>query len=351
MTKLSEHLRRRAISAQGRLWAFVLMLVCLSVTLMALYEALNVVVVSDTHGSRRMLITPIDDPDLLMLKADIMANDGDNVFFTSYNGNVASLSIERAYPISVNADNKEFTTNLCSGTVEQVIQECGISLGEYDYTEPSLYTPIEPGMEPIVVHRVQYNDTVVTEEIPYETQYELTSLFARNKSRTMLLAKGKPGVRETTSRERIVDGEMESSKVIKVEDTVLPQNEIIKKYGAGAPVSKLPAPAGVTVNNGVPSSYRAVYTGRATGYSAARGRGASGLGLYEGTCAVNPNVIPYGSVLYITSTDGKFVYGYAIATDTGSALMNGHALVDLFYETYEESLLNGAKQVNVYVVQ
>ena len=72
------------------------------------------------------------------------------------------------------------------------------------------------------------------------------------------------------------------------------------RYGAGAPVSQLEGPAGVTVENGVPSSYRQVLTGRATAYSASRGRGSSGLGLYEGTVAVDPNVIPYGlSLIHI----------------------------------------------------
>ena len=44
------------------------------------------------------------------------------------------------------------------------------------------------------------------------------------------------------------------------------------------------------------------------------------------------------------------VYGYAVATDTGIAVQKGQILVDLFYETYAESVINGAIQVNVYVV-
>ena len=79
-------------------------------------------------------------------------------------------------------------------------------------------------------------------------------------------------------------------------------------------------------------------------------QGSSGLGLGYGTVAVDPDVIPYGTLLYITSTDGRFVYGYAIATDTGIAVQKGEILVDLFYETYAESVINGAIQVNVYVV-
>ena len=39
-----------------------------------------------------------------------------------------------------------------------------------------------------------------------------------------------------------------------------------------------------------------------------------------------------------------------LATDTGIAVQKGEILVDLFYETYAESVINGAIQVNVYVV-
>ena len=113
------------------------------------------------------------------------------------------------------------------------------------------------------------------------------------------------------------------------------------------PVSPLTGPDGTT---NMPSAYSRVLTGRATGYSSKGGKGSSGLGLGYGTVAVDPSVIPYGTLLYIESTDGKFVYGYALATDTGTAMREGHALVDLYYETYAESVANGVFQVNVYVV-
>ena len=72
--------------------------------------------------------------------------------------------------------------------------------------------------------------------------------------------------------------------------------------------------------------------------------------LTYGTVAVNPSVIPYGTLMYITSDDGRFVYGYAYAADTGTAMMTGHAFVDLYYETYEESVESAVIPVTVYII-
>ena len=52
----------------------------------------------------------------------------------------------------------------------------------------------------------------------------------------------------------------------------------------------------------------------------------------------------YAAVVQDTAIPGD------LATDTGIAVQKGQILVDLFYETYAESVINGAIQVNVYVV-
>ena len=157
-------------------------------------------------------------------------------------------------------------------------------------------------------------------------------------------------IKEVTYRERYVDGELDLALVSKVEVLKKPVNKLVLTYGAGVPVSPLSAPRGVTVTNGVPSGYSRVITNTAaTGYYSPRGKGASGLGLYYGSVAVNPNIIPYGTKMYIASPDGKFVYGWAVATDTGTALMQGIIGVDLFYETYLESSLNWKNTVNIYI--
>ena len=233
------------------------------------------------------------------------------------------------------------------GTVADALKRAGITLEGDDYTEPALDQLVSAGST-ITVHRVDYTDRVETQAIPYDTEYVYTSLYFRNTGRTTTVRHGAEGQQTITTRDRYVDGELENSIVVDSTTTVEPTNHIVKTYGAGAPVSPLTGPDGTT---NAPASYSKVLTGKATGYYSKTGKGSSGLGLGYGTVAVDPDVIPYGTKLYITSTDGKFVYGYAVATDTGIAVQKGQILVDLFYETYAESVINGAIQVNVYVVE
>ena len=99
MTKFTEHLRRRWLAIPKRVWACLLTLCCLSLTLCALIFSVNVVYVSDSDGNRRMLVTAVTDPQRLMEMSGIRAEAEDDVYFTAYNGNLASLNIQRAFPV------------------------------------------------------------------------------------------------------------------------------------------------------------------------------------------------------------------------------------------------------------
>ena len=309
--------------------AFCVMVVCLVATLGVTAANLRLTYVTDSNGARQVLLTDADaSPAQVMHLSGIRSEEGDEVYYTAFSGNLASLNIERAFSVSITADGQEYPVKLVFGTVADALERAGITLEGDDYTEPALDHVVTAGSK-IVVHRVDYAERVETQAIPYDTQYVYTSLYFRN------------------TRDRYVDGELENSTVVDTTTTVEPTDHVIKTYGAGAPVSPLTGADGTT---NAPTSYSKVLTGKATGYYSRTGKGSSGLGLGYGTVAVDPDVIPYGTKLYITSTDGKFVYGYAVATDTGIAVQKGQILVDLFYETYAESVINGAIQVNVYVV-
>ena len=345
--KLKKAVTAAKQAVSPRVLAFCVMVVCLVATLGVTAANLRLTYVTDSNGARQVLLTDADaSPAQVMHLSGIRSEEGDGVYYTAFSGNLASLNIERAFSVSITADGQEYPVKLVFGTVADALERAGITLEGDDYTEPALDHVVTAGSK-IVVHRVDYEERVETQAIPYDTQYVYTSLYFRNTGRTTTLQHGAAGQQTVTTRDRYVDGELENSTVVDTTTTVEPTDHVIKTYGAGAPVSPLTGADGTT---NAPTSYSKVLTGKATGYYSRTGKGSSGLGLGYGTVAVDPDVIPYGTKLYITSTDGKFVYGYAVATDTGIAVQKGQILVDLFYETYAESVINGAIQVNVYVV-
>ena len=62
----------------------------------------------------------------------------------------------------------------------------------------------------------------------------------------------------------------------------------------------------------------------------------------RGAIAVDPNVIPLGSKLYVEG------YGYGLAIDTGG-LIKGKR-IDLFFPTREEALKWGKRKVEVKII-
>jgi len=70
-----------------------------------------------------------------------------------------------------------------------------------------------------------------------------------------------------------------------------------------------------------------------------------------GYVAVNPRIIPYGTRLYIVSTDGRYNYGYCIAADTGGFIYwNNAPVVDLFMNSESQCEAFGRRQVRIYVL-
>ena len=88
----------------------------------------------------------------------------------------------------------------------------------------------------------------------------------------------------------------------------------------------------------------------ATAYTAGHGGAdyttATGTFVDVGTVAVDKNVIPLGTKLYIVTSDG-IVYGMAVAADTG---VRGNK-IDLYYNTYRECIEFGRRSCTVYILE
>lgn len=175
-------------------------------------------------------------------------------------------------------------------------------------------------------------------------------------------AKSSPKFHKADKAEvKIVVPEMSSEAPIQPETeavtTVSEDIAVTEEAFADAPaavnaVSRFEVPDWLTLDeNGVPTEYVDTISGKSCAYTADPGALMStGKAVFQGYVAVDPNIIPYGSELYIVADDGE-VYGYAIAADTGYSVRQGHIVVDLFMDEYNDCIQWGAKNVTIYVLK
>lgn len=259
----------------------------------------------------------------------------------------------KEYDVKISVDGKNLGIK-CAGTVSDALAAAKIDIYDDDLINIGFNEPLNANTE-IIVNRVNIVEEVQIETIEYATRYKEDNNYTIGYSEVVV--DGEEGEVETTLRHVYVDGELVSSAVVD-EDVTEPVDEVVivgtKEYNPidDFSISQIPAPLDLTLDaNGVPTSYQKVLTGKSCAYSAGPGAGtASGRKAMVGCVAVDPNIIPYGTELYITTTDGSAVYGYAIAADTGTALVEGQILVDLFMESYDASCDWGARQVNIYIL-
>lgn len=241
--------------------------------------------------------------------------------------------------IKLTTNGTEMTVKAPEGTVENALNILGYKITDDDILNVDKNAQIEDDMK-ITLKKVTYVDEKSTEKISYKKVEKDSDDIMTGESEVS--QKGVDGEKEVTKRCKYIDGKYDSTKVIDEKVTKKPVDKIVlngTKRGT------------TTDSSGAPVSYSYMVSGSGTAYTAAPGAlTATGVPVYEGGVAVNPAIIPYGSKLYIEAADGSHVYGYATAVDTGGALMDGSAIVDLFYFSYDDCVSFGRRDVNVYVL-
>lgn len=252
-----------------------------------------------------------------------------------------------AKPVSITADGETKEVLLPDGTVEEALKLGSVKLGKDDILDVKRTTPVSK-VDSITIKRVTYKDETVSESIPFDKVKENSDKLDLGESE--IKTEGVDGEKAVVKRVKYIDGERDSSETIAEKVVRKPVDEVTLVGTKGA--ASADGAGTFTDENGVEVSYKYKLTGSGTAYTAAPGASTStGAAVYEGGVAVNPNLIPYGSKLYIVSTDGSRTYGYATAVDTGGALMDGSAIVDCFYFSYDACMSWGRRDVNVYVIE
>lgn len=318
--------------------------------LATLMSQLDIVTVTDTgNGSKQGLLTTSRQPEDILALVGVQTTNNDEILYTISPQEGANILVNRSFPVSVFCDGKTLQGEMTEGTVADFLQRHNIQLGENDVVQPALQTKLTRGMN-IAVGRVSFEDVVRRVEV------NATNLLAFKSSLPAedvnSFTHSKSGIYDIVYRNKLVDGVVADTEMVGMSAVYHPYDSPSDGFQKGVPVSTIEAFEGVEIgDNGIPTNYtRKIEGAIATAYSASAGRGAGGQGLYCGTVAVNPNKIPYGTRMYITAADGSFVYGYAIASDTGTAMMDGYVDVDLYFETNAECRRFGKRALDIYIL-
>lgn len=286
-------------------------------------------------------------------------------------GGFPRVTLTRAFDVTVTVGDETYAYRTTGGTVGDALNDLGIQIDEHDMVSADLTERLTADM---FVDVISVDYEVVTQEIPigYEATTEYSAELPAGETQ---VSEGAEGVKLVTYRQKLVNGQLAESTA--VEETVIKepvhQKTIVGTKEEPAPVqpavfetrespaytsedihtiSTLQPDAPIQLDkNGRPVNYSKLITGKATAYTAPIGSAtATGRGARTGYVAVNPKQIPYGTRLFIRTTDGSYIYGYAVAADTGGFVKKGRITVDLFFNTEGECRNFGVRNVEIYVL-
>ena len=307
----------------------------------------NVVTINDQSGMVSVMSVG-GNANQLIAKAGIVLQENDTYETTrNEDGQIVAINIARGYNVPIYVDGTVINISANGDTVSNLLTQAGVVLNADDEVSPALDQTVVEGTK-IIIKRITFDQYTTEKSVKHGTTYVYTSVLKTG--RQVVRSGGTDGKAVDTFTRRYVNGTLVDTQFSGTEVTKDPVNKVVAVGKPGAPVSTLNFSDRPIGSDGVPVKYtKVVKSAKTTGYSVKPGQGtASGMKPVPGVVAVDPDVIPYGTRLYITSADGKFVYGYAIAGETGTAMCNGKVYMDLLYPTYKESCAHGVRYVNVY---
>ncbi|MBQ3817029.1 MAG: G5 domain-containing protein [Clostridia bacterium] len=290
-----------------------------------------------------------------------LKSDNYDILNIERKNNRTSVEIAYTFPVYITMGNSTEEVQISGGTVSDALLKAGFTPDENDMVEPGLDTEIKETVY-IDYMNVDFVSDSRTETIPCTINTVYSDKYAAGTSK---LIPGTDGTKIVTVYSKYVNGNLVESTVVN-EETVtnaVDGTKIIGTAVSGEPAQAVMSSADVKAvstispssaialdTNGNPVNYKSKTIVRATAYTYTGHNCATGVAPRPGYIAVNPNVIPYGTRLYIKTADGSFVYGYAIAADTGGFIRNHPTGIDLFMSTQSACTSFGVRNVEVYVL-
>ncbi|NLN17069.1 MAG: DUF348 domain-containing protein [Firmicutes bacterium] len=242
--------------------------------------------------------------------------------------------------VVVAVDGEELPSLTSGEPVGEILARLGVELGPLDRVEPDLEVFIAESSL-VVVTRVQQEEIIEEEPIPYASREKKDPELEKGKRK--VVQEGREGIRANTVRLTYEDGVLARRETVATRVVRPPQDKIIA-VGTKIVIRTLASPQGpIRYREAIEMEATAYYPGPESTGKWADGFTATGVPAGYGVVAVDPSVIPLGTMLYIPG------YGIAEAADVGGAIKGRR--IDLCFDTYREAIHFGRRRVTVYVLE
>ena len=255
----------------------------------------------------------------------------ENAVFARYR---ETASIQLAYKGS-----KPMTISTETVTVGELLDSLGIVFDDDDLLSRPIDTVVEENMT-VTLDEVTFTTTTEDSVLAYAVVEKQVDTIKKGTSQ--IVRKGENGLARKTFRNRLVNGEIESSELLSEVTVTQPVSEI-KQIGVGGVY---------TAADGKSYNYSHYIDVTATAYG--KNDGSSGDWTYSGTratrgvIAVDPKVIPLRSKVYVVGDYGD--YGVNSADDIGGGIKGNR--IDICMDcSLEEMLRFGRRQMRVYILE
>ncbi|WP_068777597.1 3D domain-containing protein [Paenibacillus sp. FJAT-26967] len=263
------------------------------------------------------------------------------------------IVIDHATPVQLTADGQTQTVHTTAKTVEKVLQDSNISLGELDKVTPAKDASLAANTA-IEVVRVKKETEDISEPIAFNVVKKTDADLLKGKEQVVqegkegLLVKKKEKVFENGKliSEQVVDQAVKNESVDKIV-AIGTKNPVVTVAAASEPVKPKTA-AKASAASSEMDAKKILKNVTLTAYSSQEpgvgNRTASGTKPTQGrTIAVDTSVIPMGWWVYIEGI------GYRRAEDTGGAIKGQK--MDVYFDSMSYAKTFGVKRgYTVYVI-
>lgn len=288
------------------------------------------------------------DPAKVLDQAGVQLSDQD-YYTTAAGDGVSEITVQRGMPVTIDNCGEQIATTSYGETVEALLERMGIATGGC-YVSVPLSANTYEGME-VSVASIHETAETYTVEIPFETAYcDDPTLPA---GQEQILVEGRPG--QMLCQANVVYHNTTEQQRTVVQEAVIEQpiTQIVA-VGTGEDVGGQEMPifgdGFIVLPTGEVLTYTHTDTYVATAYTmtddGCDAFTANGNPVRTGAVAIDPDVVPYGTRMFIVTDDGQYIYGLSTAEDCGTGVDGKR--VDLYMHSTAECFQFGRRDVTIY---